>query len=110
MGLTQSTRRNRFNTYRFLARNLITPISEIVLLKEAFCGLPGTKLSKLKNLYSEVFTKTPRGRLMVFLLGNIRPRDAIKFRPIASERRSMIYYNLRYSDCQSRFFFYSWHI
>ena len=68
MGLTQSTRRNRFNTYRFLARNLITPISEIVLLKEAFCGLPGTKLSKLKNLYSEVFTKSPRGRLMVFLL------------------------------------------
>ena len=57
MGLTLSTRRKRFNIYRFLARNLITPISEIVLLKEAFCGLPGTKLSKLKNLHSEVFTK-----------------------------------------------------
>ena len=53
MGLTHSTRRNRLKTYRFLARNLITPISEIVLLKEAFCGLPGTKLSKLKNLHSE---------------------------------------------------------
>ena len=45
MGLTLSARRLRFNTYRFLARNLITPISEIVLLKEAFCGLPGTKRS-----------------------------------------------------------------
>ena len=67
MGLTHSTRRNRFNTYHFQARNLITPVSEIVLLKEAFCGLPGTKLSKLKNLHSEFFTKTPRGRLMVFL-------------------------------------------
>ena len=71
MGLTHSTPRNRLNTYRFLARNLITPISEIVLLKEAFCGLPGTKLSKLKNLprnlHSEVFTKIHWGRLMVFL-------------------------------------------
>ena len=67
MGLTHSTLRNRFITYRFLARNLITPISEIVLLKEAFCGVPGTKLSKLKNLHSEVFTKIHWGRLMVFL-------------------------------------------
>ena len=67
MGLTHSTHRNRFKTYRFLARNLITPISEIVLLKEAFCGLPGTKLSKLKKLHSEVFTKNHWGRLMVFL-------------------------------------------
>ena len=67
MGLTHSTRRNRFKTYRFLARNLITPISEIVLLKEAFCGLPVTKLSKLKKLHSEVFTKIHWGRLMVFL-------------------------------------------
>ena len=67
MGLTRSTRRNRFNTYRFLARNLIIPISEIVLLKEAFCALPGTKLSKLKNLHSEVFRKIDWGRLMVFL-------------------------------------------
>ena len=37
------------------------------MLKEAFCGLPGTKLSKLKNLHSEVFTKIHWGRLMVFL-------------------------------------------
>ena len=67
MGLTLSTRWIRFNAYCFLARNLITPMSEIVLLKEAFCGLPGTKLSKLKNLHSEVFTKIHWGRLMVFL-------------------------------------------
>lgn len=67
MGLTHSTPRNRFKTYRFLARNLITPMSEIVSLKEAFCGLPGTKLSKLKKLHSEVFTKIHWGRLMVFL-------------------------------------------
>ena len=60
-------RRNLFNCWRFLARNLITPTSEIVLLKEAFCGLPGTKLSKLKNLHSQVFTKIHWGRLMVFL-------------------------------------------
>ena len=67
MGLTLSTRRERFNTYRFLAINLSTPISEIGLLKEAFCGLPSTKLSKLKNLHFEVFTKIHWGRLMVFL-------------------------------------------
>ena len=67
MGLTLSTNWTRFNTYRFLARNLITPISEITLLKETFCGLPVTKLSKLKNLHSEVFTEINWGRLMVFL-------------------------------------------
>jgi len=67
MGLTLSARRIRFNSYRSLARNLITPISEIVLLKEAFYGLPVTKLSKLKNLHSEVFTKIHWGRLMVHL-------------------------------------------
>ena len=49
MGLTHSTRRNRFKTYRFLARNLITPISEVVLLKEVFCGLPGTKAFQVKE-------------------------------------------------------------
>ena len=53
VGLALFALRIRFNTYRLQARNLITPMSEIVLLKEAFCGLPGTKLSKLKNLYSE---------------------------------------------------------
>ena len=46
---------------------LCSTISEIVLLKEAFSGLPDTKLSKLKNLHSEVFTKIHWGRLMVFL-------------------------------------------
>ena len=46
---------------------LITTISEIVLLKEAFFGLTGTKLSNLKNLHSEVFTKIHWGRLMVLL-------------------------------------------
>ena len=66
MSLSHSTHRNQFKTCRFLARNLITTPSEIVLLKEAFCGLPGTKLSKLKNLHSEVFTKIHWGRL-VFL-------------------------------------------
>ena len=66
MGITLSTRWIRFNTYRFLARNLTTPISDIILLKEAFCGLPGTKLSKLKNLHFEVFTKINWRRLMVF--------------------------------------------
>ena len=50
-----------------MARNLITPLSEIVLLKEVFCGLSGTTLSKLKNLHSEVFTEINWGRLMVFL-------------------------------------------
>ena len=67
MGLTLSTCWTRFNNYRFLSRNLITPISEIILLKDAFCGLPGTKLSKLKNLHSEAFTEINWGRLMVFL-------------------------------------------
>ena len=36
MGVTLSARWIRFNSYRFQDRNLITPISEIFLLKEAF--------------------------------------------------------------------------
>ena len=68
MGLTLSARRIGFNSYRLLARNLITPTSEIVLLKEVFYGLPGTKLSKLKNLHSGVFTKIHWGRLRIFFL------------------------------------------
>ena len=67
MGLTLSLVEIRFNSYRSLARNLITPTGENVLLKEAFYGLPGTKLSKLKNLHSEVFSKIHWGRLMMFL-------------------------------------------
>ena len=66
MGLTLSARRIRFNSYRLLARNLITLRSETVLLKEAFYGLLGTKRSKLKNLHSGVFTKIHWGRLMIF--------------------------------------------
>ena len=64
MGLTLSALRIRFNNHRLVARNLITPLSEIVFLKEAFCVLSGTTLSKVKGLYSEVFNW---GRLMVFL-------------------------------------------
>ena len=50
-----------------MARNLITTVGEIGLLKEEFYCLPGTKLSNLKNLHSEVFTKIHGGRLMMFL-------------------------------------------
>ena len=42
-------------------------IADIIQDEFAFCGLPGTKLSKLKNLHSEVFTKIHWGRFMVFL-------------------------------------------
>ena len=38
-----------------------------MLLKEGFCDLPGSKLSKLKQLHSEVFTQVNWGRLLVFI-------------------------------------------
>ena len=87
MGLTHSTRRNRFKTYRFLARNLITPIGEIVLLKEAFCGLPGTKLSKLKNLHSEVFTKIHWERFMRYFSGKAFTPMNISIVSVSSQKR-----------------------
>ena len=38
-----------------------------------------------------------------FLLGNIQPRNAFKFRPITSDGRSLMDSNLRKLDCQSRY-------
>ena len=43
------------------------PSSEITVLREQFCELPGSMLDKLKRLHSEVFTKIHWGRLLVFL-------------------------------------------
>ena len=38
-----------------------------------------------------------------FLLGNIQPRNALKFRPITSDGRSLMDSNLRNLGCQSRY-------
>ena len=69
MGLTLSARRIRFNSYCLLARNLFTPISEIGLLKQAFCGLLGTKLSKLKNLHSDLKNPCPIRPIIEYRIG-----------------------------------------
>ena len=44
-----------------------------------------------------------RSNIPQFVLGNVQPCDALKFRPIASERRSLMHYKLRYLGCQSRY-------
>ena len=67
MGLTLSTLRVDFYCYRLIARNLTMPSSEITLLKDKFCALPGSTLDKLKALHSEVFSKIHWGRFVVFL-------------------------------------------
>ena len=67
MGITLSFLRIRFDRYRFLARSISFTTSELVFLKEEFCDLPGSKLSKLKALHSEVFLQVNWGRLLVFL-------------------------------------------
>ena len=46
---------------------MITPSSEITLLKEQFSDVQGPVLDKLKNLHSEVFTEVNWGRLLLFL-------------------------------------------
>ena len=58
-----------------------------------------------KDKYATILSplKETKADIPQFLLGNIQPRDAFKFRPIASGRRSMMDYNLRYLGCQSRF-------
>ena len=63
-----------------------------------------TILSPLKEAILFIILQMKcRSDIPQFLLGNIQPRDAFKFRPIASVRRSMMDYNLNYLGCQSRF-------
>ena len=67
MGLTFSILRVDFYRYRLLARNLSISSSEISLLRERFCDLPGSLLDKLKALHPMVFSENHWGRLVAFL-------------------------------------------
>ena len=50
-----------------ITRAIVPPSREITSLKKIFCDLPGSTISKLKELHSEVFLKVTLGRLLVFL-------------------------------------------
>ena len=50
-----------------IARDIVPPSKEITSLKKTFCDFPGSTISKLKELHSEVFLKVNLGRLLVFL-------------------------------------------
>ena len=67
MGIIQSLIRIKLNYYRMIARDIVPPSKEIMSLKKAFCVLPGSTISKLKELHSEVFLKVNLGRHLVFL-------------------------------------------
>ena len=67
MGIIQSFIRIKFNHYRMIARVIVPPSKEIRSLKKTFYNLPGSTISKLKELHSEVFLKVNLGRLLVFL-------------------------------------------
>ena len=67
MGIIQSFIRIKLNHYRMIARAIVPPSKEITSLKKTFCDLLGSTISKLKELYSEVFLKVNLGRLSVFL-------------------------------------------
>ena len=67
MGIIQSLIRIKLNYYHMIARDIVPPSKEIMSLKKAFCVLPGSTISKLKELHSEVFLKVNLGRLLVFL-------------------------------------------
>ena len=67
MGIIQSFIRIKFNHYPMIARAIVPPSKEIMSLKKTFCDLPGSTISKLKELHSEVFLKVTLGRLLVFL-------------------------------------------
>ena len=66
-----------------------TIVSIILLIYFAKCG--DWKIGKY------------RSNIPQFVLGNNQPRDALRFRPIESERRSLMHYKLRYLGCQSRY-------
>ena len=67
MGIIQSFIRIKFNHHRMMARAIVPPSEEITSLKKTFCDLPGSTISKLKELHSEVFLKVNLGRPLVFL-------------------------------------------
>ena len=67
MGIIQSFIRIKLNYYRMIARVIVSPSKEIMFLKKTFCDLPGSTISKLKELHSEVFLKVNLGRHLVFL-------------------------------------------
>ena len=67
MGIIQSFIRIKFNHYRMIARAIVPPSKEITSLRKTFSDLPGSTVSKLKELHSEVFLKVNLGRLLVFL-------------------------------------------
>ena len=50
-----------------ITRAIVPPSREITSLKKTFCDLPGSAISKLKELHSEVFLKVNLDRLLVFL-------------------------------------------
>ena len=68
MNCSLSPIQNRFRKYRLLARTNIVLSNEIEAIKRELCDLPGSAISKLKNLQSEVFSEVNWGRLIVFLL------------------------------------------
>ena len=67
MVIIQSFTRIKVNHYRMIARAIVPPSKEITSLKKTFCDLPGSTISKLKELHSEVLLKVTLGRLLVFL-------------------------------------------
>ena len=68
MGLSLSLLRIDFYRYRFIASTIISvETSEVKLLKESFCKLPGSNLEKLKQLHAEVSSKINWGGLVLFL-------------------------------------------
>ena len=67
MTLEGSSLRIQFYRYRLLVKHINILPSEIVLLREEFCNLPGSMLDKLKALHSEVFSEVNWGRLLMFL-------------------------------------------
>ena len=67
MGIIQSLIRKKLNYYRMIARYIVPPSKEIMSLKKTFCVLPGSTISKLKELHFEVFLKVNLGRVLVFL-------------------------------------------
>ena len=67
MGIIQSFIRIKLNHYRMIARAIVPPSKEITSLMKTSCTLPGSTISKLKELHCEVFLKVNLGRLLVFL-------------------------------------------
>ena len=75
---------------------------EQVISKHKYATMFSPQMETIESIILQI-SFTICADIPQFLLGNIQPRNAFKFRPITSDGRSLMDSNLRNLGCQSRY-------